>query len=62
MIKRMSAMLAVGLLAVTLLAGCVVVPLGGWGYGDGGYYRGDGGGGHYRYHPSPYRPYYQPDR
>jgi hypothetical protein len=54
MIKRMSVMLAVGLLAGTILAGCVVVPLGGWEYDGGGYY--------YRHHPSPYRPHYQPDR
>jgi hypothetical protein len=51
--KRVSVMIVVGLLGATLLTGCVVVPFNGWGYG---------GGGHYRYQPSPYRPYYQPDR
>jgi hypothetical protein len=57
--KRMSLVLVVGLLAATILSGCVIVPLGGWWYGDGGYY---GGGGYYRYHSSPYRPYYHRDR
>jgi hypothetical protein len=51
--KRISVVLAVGLLAATILSGCVIVPLGGW-YGGGGYYRGYGGGG--RYHSSPYHP------
>ncbi len=44
--KRMGLLLAVALLAATLLAGCVVVPYGGW-YGEGWHYR-----------PYPYsRPY-----
>jgi hypothetical protein len=60
--RRVNVMLIVGLLGATLLTGCVVVPLGGWGYGGGGYYRREGGGGHYRYQSSPYRPYYPPDR
>ena len=62
--KRMSVGFAVGLLAATLLSGCVIVPRGGWGYGEGGYYyRGHGGGGgysHYQYQSPPYRPYYHP--
>jgi hypothetical protein len=56
--KRMSVVFAVGLLAATLLSGCVIVPLGGWGYGERGYYRGYGGGGYY--YSSPYRPHYHP--
>ena len=48
------------LLTATLLSGCVIVPLGGWAYGGGGYYRGHGGGGYY--YSSPYRPYYHPGR
>jgi hypothetical protein len=39
--KRIGMLLALVLMAVTLLSGCVVVPLGGWyghGYGEGGYY------------------------
>ncbi len=58
--KRMSVLLAVGLLAATILSGCVVVPLGYWGHGDGGYYRGHGGGGYY--HSYPDRPYYREGR
>ena len=52
--KSMSAILALVLLAATLLTGCVVVPLGGW-HGH-GYGYGYGGGGYY-YHggPRPYR-------
>ena len=48
--KRMSGVLAVGVLVATLLSGCVIVPLGGWGYG-GGYY-----------HHYSYRPYYDHGR
>ncbi len=45
--KRMGVLLAVALMAATILSGCVVVPAGGW-YGGGGYYR-----------PYPYHhPYY----
>ena len=46
--KRMGMLFAVAALAATLLAGCVIVPYGGWGwYGDGyghphHYYRGYG--------------------
>jgi hypothetical protein len=58
--KRISVVLAVGLLAATILSGCVIVPLGGWGYGDGGYYRGHGGRGYY--HSSPDHPYYREGR
>ena len=48
--KRMSVLLMVGLLAATILSGCVIVPLGGW-YGGGRYERGYGREGHYRdYH------------
>ena len=48
--KRMSLVLAVGVLAATILSGCVIVPLGGW-YGGGEYERGYGRGGYYRnYH------------
>ena len=57
--KSLSMVLALVLMAATLLSGCVIVPLGGWGYG-GGYYRDHGGGGYY--HSSPYRPYYHPGR
>jgi hypothetical protein len=53
-------LLAVVLVTATLLSGCVIVPRGGWGYGDGGYYRDHGGGGYY--HASPYRPYDHPGR
>jgi hypothetical protein len=56
--KRLGVMLAVGLLAATILSGCVIVPLGGWGYGDRGYYRGHGG----YYHSYPDRPYYREGR
>ena len=48
--KRMGVVLAVGLLAATILSGCVIVPLGGW-HGGGGYH-----------HPYPYRPYYHSER
>ena len=58
--KRMSVVLAVGLLAATILSGCVIVPLGGWGYDDGGYYRGHGGRGYY--HSYPDHPYYREGR
>jgi hypothetical protein len=48
--KRMTVVLAVGVLVATILSGCVIVPLGGW-YGGGGYGRGHGRGGYYRnYH------------
>ncbi len=56
--KRMSLVLAIGVLTATILSGCVVVPLGGW-YVDGGYYR---GGGYYHYHAVPYRHYYHSER
>ena len=56
--KRLSVVLAIGVLTATVLAGCVVMPLGGW-YVDGGYYR---GGGYYHYHAAPYRPYYHSER
>ena len=50
--KRMSVVLAVGVLVATILSGCVIVPLGGWGYyGGGGYH-----------HPYAYRPYYYQGR
>jgi hypothetical protein len=49
--KPLGMVLALALVAVTLLSGCVVVPLGGWyGYGYG-----HGGGGYHRYGPNPYR-------
>ncbi len=56
--KRMSLVLAIGVLTATILSGCVIVPLGGW-YVDGGYYR---GGGYYHYHAAPSRPYYHSER
>jgi hypothetical protein len=59
--SRSMLLLAVGVLTATLLSGCVIVPYGGWWYGDGGYYRGHGGGRGY-YYASPYRPYYHPGR
>jgi hypothetical protein len=40
--KRLGVLLAVALLAATILSGCVIVPFDGW-YGYG-----------YRYHPYPY--------
>jgi len=49
--KSKSRVLALVLLAATLLAGCVCVPLDGW-YGY-GYGPGPGGGGYY-HHPAPY--------
>ena len=54
--KPLSIALALVLMAVTLLSGCVVVPLGGWhGHGH-GYGHGHGGGGYYHhYGPRPYR-------
>jgi len=49
--KPLGMVLALALVAATLLSGCVVVPLGGWyGYGYG-----HGGGGYHRYGPYPYR-------
>ena len=60
---RMRVGFAVGLLAATLLSGCVIVPRGGWGYRRrGDYYQGHGGGGysHYQYQSPPYRPYSHP--
>jgi hypothetical protein len=60
--KRLSKLVAIGVLATVLLAGCVVVPLGGWGYGGGGYYRGEGRGEYPHYHAAPYRPYYPSGR
>jgi hypothetical protein len=50
--KRIGMLLALVLMAVALLSGCVVVPLGGW-YGH-GYGHGHGGGGYYQH----YGPYY----
>ena len=54
--KSLSMVLAFVLMAATMLAGCVIVPVGGW-YGHGyehGY--GYGGGGYYQhYGPYPYR-------
>jgi hypothetical protein len=48
--KSLSMVFALVLLAVTMLSGCVIVPLGGW------YGHGHGGGGHYHpYGPYPYR-------
>jgi hypothetical protein len=44
--KRLSVLVAVAAFAVTILSGCVVVPLGGW-YGGDGYY----------HHPYAYGPY-----
>jgi len=49
--KRIGGVLAVALLVATILSGCVIVPLGGWGYGGGGYH-----------HPYAYRPYYYQGR
>jgi hypothetical protein len=50
--KSMSIVLALVLMAATMLSGCVIVPLGGWyGYGHG---HGRGGYG-YHYTPYPYR-------
>lgn len=40
--KRLGVLLAVAMLAATILSGCVIVPVDGW-YGYG-----------YRYHPYPY--------
>lgn len=37
--KRIGVVLAIVLLAGSILSGCVIVPLGGW-HGDGGHYRG----------------------
>jgi hypothetical protein len=45
--KRMGMLLAMAVLAGSLLSGCVVVPLGGW----------HGGGGHSHGRPSP--PHYR---
>jgi hypothetical protein len=51
--KRMGALLAVALLAASILSGCVIVPVGGW-YDDGWYY-------HHRSSPYAY-PYPYPYR
>ncbi len=46
--KRLIVMLAIALTAGTILSGCVVVPVGGWGWhGGGGYY-------HRPYYGGPY--------
>ena len=57
----MSVLLAVGLLAVTFLAGCVVA-VDERRHGEGRYEREDEGGGHYHNHASLYRPYERADR
>ncbi len=51
--KRMGMLFAVALLAATLLAGCVIVPYGGW-YGEGYGYRP-----HHYYRPYPHDYYYR---
>lgn len=39
--KRMGKVLALALLAASMLSGCILVPVGGW-YGDGGYHHREG--------------------
>jgi 5-formyltetrahydrofolate cyclo-ligase len=51
--KSKGMVLALILMAATLLSGCVIVPLGGW-HGH-GYRHGYGGGGYYQHYGPPYR-------
>jgi len=60
--QRMNVLLAVGLLAATILSGCVVVPVDERWHGEGRHEREDEGGRHYEYHSSLYRPYDHEDR
>ena len=60
--KRMRVALAVGLLAATILSGCVIVPVGERWHGERGYDREHEGGGYYQYHASLYHSYEHEDR